>query len=208
MGKLAAPATMDTSNTSIASGSEAGKSIQSVRTGITNSDQQTLQSEAMSVLTEFISQARTEDAERRREDKEERRIEREERKAEAAIRQRNEEMRQRNEERRDENNRLMFQSMMAMMAQNTTGQSLVSQQTILTDKIGAGKDTTDDPPTPPQTDGRNKEGKRRKTNEEEAAQAGTTPNTQDTGKAMEVEQLQPAQQNHDTIQGGNNPLIR
>jgi hypothetical protein len=84
---VVAPGTMDTSNNSIASEpSEAGKRSQSIRTGITNTDQQTLQSEAMSVLTEFISQTRQEDAERRgEEEKEDRRIEQEERRAEAAT---------------------------------------------------------------------------------------------------------------------------
>jgi hypothetical protein len=38
--------------------SEAGKSLRSVQTGMTTTDQQTTQSDALSVLTEFISQAR------------------------------------------------------------------------------------------------------------------------------------------------------
>jgi hypothetical protein len=97
------------SNVSLASEpSEAGKSLRSVCTGIgiTTTDQQIMQSEALSILTEFILQARQEDTDRRQEEREERRIEREERKAEA-------EERRRNEDCRDENNRLMFQLMMA-----------------------------------------------------------------------------------------------
>ena len=200
------PATMDTSNTSIASESEAGRSIQSnnqsVRTGITNTDQQTVQSEAMSVLTEFISQARTEDAERRREDKEERRIEREERKEEAARRQKNDEMRQRNEERRDENNRIMFQSMMAMMAQNTTRQLPVTtaQQLNDTQSVRTGPNAQGET-TVSSSDGLNKEGKRRKKNGE------TEEHAQDIGKAMDVEESQQAGKNHDTQQGGKGPLL-
>ena len=197
---------MDTSNTSIASESEAGRSIQSnnqsVRTGITNTDQQTVQSEAMSVLTEFISQARTEDAERRREDKEERRIEREERKEEAARRQKNDEMRQRNEERRDENNRIMFQSMMAMMAQNTTRQLPVTtaQQLNDTQSVRTGPNAQGET-TVSSSDGLNKEGKRRKKNGE------TEEHAQDIGKAMDVEESQQAGKNHDTQQGGKGPLL-
>ena len=66
----------------------------------------------MSVLTDFISQARQEDAERRKEEREERRIDREDRKLEA-------EERRRNEDRRDENNRMMFQTMMATILSQT-----------------------------------------------------------------------------------------
>ena len=206
------PATMDTSNTSIASESEAGRSIQSnnqsVRTGITNTDQQTVQSEAMSVLTEFISQARTEDAERRREDKEERRIEREERKEEAARRQKNDEMRQRNEERRDENNRIMFQSMMAMMAQNTTRQTPVAPaQQINNTQLERTGNNAQGEATASSSDGLNKEGKRRKKNGEEGEQTRTITNAEDIGKDMDVEESQQAAQNHDTEQGGHDPLL-
>ena len=106
-------ATTYTGNASVGSEpSEAGKSYHSVRTGITNTDQQTAQSEALYVLTEFISQARQEDAERRKEEREERRIDREDRKLEA-------EERRRNEDRRDENNRMMFQTMMATILSQT-----------------------------------------------------------------------------------------
>jgi hypothetical protein len=90
---VAAPSvsTTYTGNASVGSEtSEAGKSLCSVRTGMTTTDQQTTQSDAMSVLTEFISQARQEDAERRKEEREERRIDRKERKAEAEERRRNE----------------------------------------------------------------------------------------------------------------------
>jgi hypothetical protein len=48
-----------TGNASVGSEpSETGKSLRSVRTGMTTMDQQTMQSEAMSVLTEFVLQAR------------------------------------------------------------------------------------------------------------------------------------------------------
>jgi hypothetical protein len=192
---------MDTSNTSIASEpSETGKSSQSVRTGITNSDQQTLQSEAMSVLIEFISQARQEDAERRREEKEDRRIEREERRVEAAIRQRNEETRQRNEERRDENNRLMFQSIMAMMAQNTTGKPPAANQWNITPTGESGADTNNE------TQQQESITKKRK-NGVAAATTGTTTMTQENGKDMDVEELHQNQQNHDKIQEENLPLL-
>ena len=117
---IAAPtvATTQAGTASVASEpSEAGRSYRSARTGITTSDQQTTQSDAMSVLTEFISQARQEDAERRKEEREERRIDRADRKAEA-------EARRRNEDRRDESNRLMFQTMMAtIMANNSNATS-------------------------------------------------------------------------------------
>jgi hypothetical protein len=196
---VATPGTMDTGNTSIASEpSEAGKSLQSVRTGITNTDQQTLQSEAMSVLTEFISQARQEDAERRREEKEDRRIEREERRAEADIRQRNEEKRQRNEERRDENNRLMFQSMMALMAQNSTGQPPIVNQRNTNNAPATGTDTIGE------TQRQESIPKKRK-NGEAATTTATILTTQETGKDMDVdeEDLDMNQQHHDKIQDEN-----
>jgi hypothetical protein len=64
------------SNVSVASElSQVGKSLRLIRTGITTTDQQTMQSKAMSILTDFITQARQEDAERRQEEREERRIE-------------------------------------------------------------------------------------------------------------------------------------
>ena len=111
------------SNVSIASEpSESGKSLRSVRTGITTTDQQTMQSEAMSILTDFISQARQEDAERRQEEREERRIERDERKAEA-------EERRCNDDHRDESNRLMFQTMMTtILSQTNPGSAAISRQ--------------------------------------------------------------------------------
>jgi len=81
-----------------------------------------MQSEAMSILTDFISQARQEDAERRQEEREERRIERDERKAEA-------EERRRNDDRRDESNRLMFQTMMTtILSQTNPGSAAISRQ--------------------------------------------------------------------------------
>ena len=106
--------------------SETVKSARSVRTGITYSDQQTQQSEAMSVLTEFISQARQEDAERRKEEREERKIDREERRLEA-------EERRRNEDRRDESNRLMFQTMMATLMTHNSNVATATMDPNTTD---------------------------------------------------------------------------
>jgi len=195
---VAAPAPMDNSAGSVASEpSEAGKSTQSVRTGITNSDQQTMQSEAMSVLTEFISQARQEDAEWRQEEKEERKIEREERRAEAAARQRNEDMRQRNEERRDENNRLMFQSMMALMTQSTN--STVIALTNIATAPETRKDTN--------RDAHNRENIAKKRKNGVEGTAGTAATIQDQQNGMEVDELNPSQKNHEPIIEDNDPIL-
>ena len=201
---VAAPPSTDNTATSVASEpSEAGKSTQSVRTGITNTDQQTMQSEAMSVLTEFISQARTEDAERRKEEKEERKIEREERKAEAAARQRNEEARQRNEERRDENNRIMFQSMMALMTQNATGHAPAAQAFTID---SATTETTDEAHIQ-----ENLKKKRKNEISQQVTQAtqpsGQTEQKQDEME-VEINSQVPTQQNHDPIQETQDPLLR
>jgi hypothetical protein len=180
--------------------SEAGKSTRSARTGITTTDQQTLQSEAMSVLTEFISQARQEDAERRQEEREERRIEREERKAEAAER-------RRNEDRRDENNRMMFQTMMAtIMSQTATS-------------IDAARSTTT--PITENTDDQSlaSNNKRNRTNNITGV-TNTSTIHQDQFNTMDVETetedvneslmdaSSPSQQNHDVREPAGDPLIQ
>jgi len=199
---VAAPAVLDNSNNSVASEqSETGKSMQSVRTGITNSEQ-TLQSEALSVLTDFISQARQEDAERRREEKEERKLEREERKAEAVTRQRNEETRQRNEERRDESNRLMFQSMMALMTQNNNNGHTSVHQMVTTTDPETRKDTGREASNIENLNKKRKNG-------DETTLSETEVQVQQQRQSMDVETnvMQPNQQNHDPIQEEQDLLL-
>ena len=181
--------------------SEAGRSYRSARTGITTSDQQTTQSDAMSVLTEFISQARQEDAERRKEEREERRIDRADRKAEA-------EARRRNEDRRDESNRLMFQTMMATIMANTS--------TATSNQVAA---TAASPPsTPKHADNANliaesntKRARQKVTNEDAIS---STTATQEEVNTMEVEetvegiQEVTGQQNHDVPKERNPSMIQ
>ena len=200
---VAAQPTTDNTATSVASEpSEAGKSTQSVRTGITNTEQ-TIQSEAMSVLTEFISQARQEDSERRQEEKEERKIEREERKAEAAARQRNEEARQRNEERRDENNRIMFQSMMALMTQNATGHAPTAQAFTI--------DTTTTTDTSDEAHIQENLKKKRKNEMPKQVTQLTQPTGQPEQQQIEMEveitNQGPTRQNHDPIKETQDPIL-
>jgi hypothetical protein len=191
------PAATYNGNASITSEpSETGKSLRSVRTGITTTDQQTLQSEAMSVLTEFISQARQEDAERRKEEREERRIEREERKTEA-------EERRRNEDRRDESNRMMFQTMMAtILSQNTTGAAVSTTMQ---------SNTEDDE----QNLENNKKRNRQTGKSGEEIISNTVQQEQFNNMEVEetevvevVEEMLPSQQNHDVGEDTGSPLIQ
>jgi len=188
----APPVANGNGNASIASEtSEAGKSYHSVRTGITNTDQQTLQSEAMSVLTEFISQARQEDAERRAEEREERRVEREERKAET-------EERRRNEDRRDETNRMMFQTMMATIMSHT-GTVAVSQTDTQNDVLENEEQIRE-----------NNNKRNRKSTVQGEEHINSTSQT-DQFNNMEVEEsevVDTVTQNHDTQEANGAPLIQ
>jgi hypothetical protein len=194
------PATTYNGNASVASEpSEAGKSTRSVRTGMTTTDQQTLQSEAMSVLTEFISQARQEDAERRKEEREERIIEREERKAEA-------EERRRNEDRRDENNRMMFQTMMAtLLSQTTTGTTAGTTAALTNSNLN--NNTNDD-----RQSESNK--KRNRKSEGPGEEINTQTAVQEQFNTMDVEEMEemvdtlPDQQNHDVREDTGPPLVQ
>ena len=179
--------------------SEAGRSYRSARTGITTTDQQTTQSDAMSVLTEFISQARQEDAERRKEEREERRIDRADRKAEA-------EARRRNEDRRDESNRLMFQTMMATIMANNSRDTSTQVAAM----------AASPPTTPKHADNANliaesntKRARQKVTNEDTISSVTAT---QEENNTMEVEETVEGikevtgQQNHD-VQKERNPSM-
>ena len=122
-----AKAVTATDTTSLASEpSDTERTVYSTRTGITTSDQQTMQSEAISVLTEYIQTARREDAalrkEERKEDEQRRKEDREERKLEKqeAAKLRKEEAAERRLEskQRDEYNLKMFLTMMETMMHN------------------------------------------------------------------------------------------
>jgi hypothetical protein len=194
------PAVTYNGNASVASEpSEAGKSTRSVRTGMTTTDQQTLQSEAMSVLTEFISQARQEDAERRKEEREERIIEREERKAEA-------EERRRNEDRRDENNRMMFQTMMATILSQTTAGTPAGTTAALTNST-LNNNTNDDR----QLESHKKRNRKSESTGEEIntqTAAQEQFNTMDVEEMEETEDTLPDQQNHDVREDTGPPLVQ
>jgi hypothetical protein len=152
----------------------------------------------MSVLTEFISQARQEDAERRKEEREERRIDRAERKAEA-------EEQRRNEDRRDENNRMMFQTMMA---------------TIMSQTATATASAASPPSTPTNTENANwiVESNKKRNRKNDTIDIETAPitTTQEQFNRMEVEEsldlshtsTSTGQQNHDVQEKQISPLIQ
>lgn len=224
-----ANAVTEKDNNSLASEpSETERTVHSNRTGITTTDQQTIQSEAISVLTEYIQASRKEDAERRkderREDETRRKEERAERKEEKEERRRENENRKREQEETDRKNEKLRQeeredaerrrkiesSERLKEAERRDEHNMRMFHTMMTtmmrsnnNDIGNGisfNTNYEEPPYTHNNDNTEEQNKKRKN--EDNVQISTTQAMEQT-RQMEIEEMTPTAQNHDVQQKEN-----
>ena len=227
-----ANAVKDKDNNSIASEpSETDRTAHSARTGITTTDQQTMQSEAISVLTDYIQASRKEDAERRKEERREdeirRKEERAERKADKEERRREEADRKREQEATDrrqetlrkeeredsERRRKMEASERIKEAERRDEHNLRMFHTMMDTMMRNNTNTTDSRPIhiatnhEEGTDNTGEQNKKRKNENNlttsKAQELEQEEELEREEKEMEVEETTPTPQNHDVHQGEN-----